>query len=96
MKTVTAENSDSVEKLAADEAKVLLFTTKTCPNCKLAKRSLDDAGVAYTVVDAEEQLDLVSEFGVSQAPTLVVVNGAEAQKYVNASNINRYAASQKK
>ena len=96
VKTVTAENSDSVEKLAADEAKVLLFTTKTCPNCKLAKRSLDDAGVAYTVVDAEEQLDLVSEFGVSQAPTLVVVNGAEAQKYVNASNINRYAASQKK
>ncbi len=94
--TVTAENSDSVEKIAADGAKVLLFTTKTCPNCRLAKKSLDDAGVAYTVVDAEEQLDLVSEFGVSQAPTLVVVNGAEAQKYINASNINRYAASQKK
>ena len=95
MQTVTAENSDSVEKIAADEAKVMLFTTKTCPNCRLAKKSLDDAGIAYTVVDAEEQLDLVSQFGISQAPTLVVVNGAEAQKYINASNINRYAASQK-
>ena len=95
MQTVTAENSDSVEKIAADKAKVMLFTTKTCPNCRLAKKSLDDAGVAYTVVDAEEQLDLVSQFGINQAPTLVVINGEEAQKYINASNINRYATSQK-
>jgi len=93
--TVTAENDEKVEKIAADDARILLFTTKTCPNCKLAKKCLNDAGIGYTVVDAEEELDLVSEFGISQAPTLVVLNGEEAQKYINASNIRRYAESQK-
>ena len=29
-----------------------LFTTKTCPNCKVAKRILGNE--AYTLVDAEE------------------------------------------
>ncbi len=68
-----------------------LFTTKTCPNCKIAKEYLQ--GVEYEVIDAEENADLVQRFGVMQAPTLVVVNGDEFKKYVNASNIKKYAES---
>lgn len=68
-----------------------LFTTKTCPNCKLAKEYLKDEN--YIVVDAEENAELVARYGVMQAPTLVVVNGDSYQKYVNASNIKRYAQS---
>ena len=68
-----------------------LFTTKTCPNCKLAKEYLRDEN--YIAVDAEENAELVARYGVMQAPTLVVVDGDSYKKYVNASNIKRYAQS---
>ena len=66
-----------------------LFTTKTCPNCKLAKEYLKD--VSYILIDAEENSELVSRYAVRQAPTLVVVNKGETHKYANASNIKKYA-----
>ncbi|MDE6640407.1 MAG: ribonucleoside triphosphate reductase [Acetatifactor sp.] len=66
-----------------------LFTTKTCPNCKLAKEYLK--GVHYVAIDAEENIELAGRYGVMQAPTLVVVNGDSQKKYVNASNIKKYA-----
>ena len=73
----------------------MLFTTKTCPNCKMAKSFLDRAGIGYTVVDAEEQADLVRQYSVSQAPTLVIAYGDRFEKYINASNIKRYAENSK-
>ena len=72
-----------------DRNKKMLFTTKTCPNCTLAKQYLKD--VDYTVIDAEDNYDLAVRYGVMQAPTLVIVSGQSEQKYVNASNIRRYA-----
>ncbi len=66
-----------------------LFTTKTCPNCNLAKKYLQN--VDYTIVDAEENMDLAVKYGVMQAPTLVIVAGQSEQKYVNVSNIRKYA-----
>lgn len=65
-----------------------LFTTKTCPNCKLAKEYL--RGEQYVAVDAEENMELAYQYGVMQAPTLVVVNGEDFSKYVNISNICKY------
>lgn len=66
-----------------------LFTTKTCPNCSLAKKYLQN--VDYTIVDAEENMELAVKYGVRQAPTLVIVAGQSQQKYVNVSNIRKYA-----
>jgi ribonucleoside-triphosphate reductase len=68
-----------------------LFTTKTCPNCHLAKSILDDAGVNYRVVDAEENIDLVQNYQVRQAPTLIVVHDGMISEFANASNIKKYA-----
>ena len=68
-----------------------LFTTKTCPNCKMAREYLKD--VKYVVIDAEENMELAARYGVMQAPTLVVVNGDSQKKYVNVSNIKKYAES---
>ena len=68
-----------------------LFTTKTCPNCKLAKEYLKD--VIYLAIDAEENIELATRYGVMQAPTLVVVDGDTHRKYVNASNIKKYVES---
>ena len=65
-----------------------LFTTKTCPNCKLVKEYLKS--VPYVTIDAEENMELARRYGVMQAPTLVVVNGESHKKYVNASNIKKY------
>ena len=65
-----------------------LFTTKTCPNCKLVKEYLKN--VPYVTIDAEENMELARRYGVMQAPTLVVVIGDSHKKYVNASNIKKY------
>lgn len=68
-----------------------LFTTSTCPNCKAAKEYL--RGESYVLIDAEENMELAQRYGVMQAPTLVVVNGSSHKKYVNVSNIKKYAES---
>ena len=49
-----------------------LFTTKTCPNCRIAKEYLKDED--YILVDAEEEVTLTQQFKVMQAPTFVVVD----------------------
>ena len=69
-----------------------LFTTKTCPNCKIAKEMLE--GQDYQLVDAEANPALVEQYGIRQAPTLVVVRGSSTKKYVNASNIQKYVDAQ--
>ena len=76
--------------ISEDETKTLLFTTKTCPNCKIVGMHLDDAEIAYEKVDAEEAPDLVEKYGVRQAPTLVVVKDGKVETYANASNIIGY------
>lgn len=72
------------------EGNALLFTTKTCPNCKLAYRMLEEAQIPYQVIDAEEHQDLVRKYRVMQAPTLVIDDGKDHVVYANASNIRKY------
>ena len=81
----------ATEAAATCEEQILLFTTKTCPNCRIAGAILNQAGVAFDKVDAEEHVDLVNAYGVRQAPTLIVVKGNEFQKYNNASEIKKFA-----
>ena len=92
----TAEKHQKPEQEAAAavetaQAAVYLFTTNTCPNCGMAKSILDEAGVDYRVIDAEENDELVREYGVMQAPTLIIVDGDQVSRFANASNIRRYA-----
>ncbi len=76
----------------ADE--VLLFTTKTCPNCMSVKEMLNKIGFKYTVIDADENAELCRQYNVMQAPTLVTVKGENAETYANASNIIKYVNNQ--
>ena len=81
----------TTEKTAmADDAKIMLFTTKTCPNCKAAKAMLDKAGIAYEVVDAEENAELSKQFGIMQAPTLVIADNEKFEKITNLSNVKKF------
>lgn len=68
-----------------------LFTTKACPNCKMAKQFLQN--MDYKVVDAEENVEFATRLGIMQAPTLVVVNNGQIRKIANASEIRKFAES---
>lgn len=74
-------------------AENLLFVTKTCPNCRIAKAALDRAGISYKVVDAEENMDLCKQYGIVQAPTLVTFTDGVATVVSNASQIRTFAES---
>ena len=41
-------------------------------------------------MDAEERVDLVNEYGIMQAPTLIEIKNGEVCKFVNASAIKGY------
>ena len=69
---------------------IYLFTTATCPNCKIACSLLDKAGVSYNKLLANENKELVESLGVKAAPTLVVIEGGEATKYAGVSDIKKY------
>lgn len=86
LKNMDEENEEiSVEQ--PDEVRYL-FTTKTCPNCKLAKEYL--GSVPYIVMDAEENAELALKYKVRQAPTLIVVGKEKNSKYVGAPAIRQY------
>ena len=73
------------------QAKLLLFATKTCPNCKMACVFLDKAGMAYEKLYAEENPELAKAYGIKQAPTLVVVRADGSFECVaNVSNIRKF------
>ncbi len=94
-KSVLKKPAKSLVTITEDDVKIqplhsvkYLFTTKTCPNCAMAKEILKDQ--EYVVIDAEENVELTQQYGVMQAPTLVVVDGEHIKKYVNASNIQKF------
>ena len=83
-------NQDEIQ-LEPVETTKFLFTTSTCPNCKAAKEILREEEVEVQVIDAEEHPELAKKYGIRQAPTLVVMDeGGDIHRYVNASNIQKY------
>lgn len=87
---VAEEDKDIISVIYDQPAKAMLFTTKTCPNCKMAKVLLDAGHVDYEVIDAEEQADLSRYYNISQAPTLVVVDKDKVSTISNISNIKQF------
>ena len=85
--SIVTVSRDDVEIKPMEGVKYL-FTTKTCPNCRMAKEMLK--GETVQIIDAEENPELVKKYGIMQAPTLVIVDSARTKKYVNASNIKKY------
>ena len=55
----------------AADLPVRLFATATCPNCKIAAKLLDEAGIPYEKLLVEENRALAESLGLKQAPTLV-------------------------
>lgn len=79
-------SADRIDKAG----KALLFTTPTCPNCRLAISMLDKAGVGYEKIDANGNTELAGRYGVKQAPTLIITDGSNFDKYAGAGEIKKF------
>ncbi|MBR0342672.1 MAG: ribonucleoside triphosphate reductase [Oscillospiraceae bacterium] len=81
----------SVQEAAPEtDDRIILFATRTCPNCRMARTFLDNAGIAYDEVYADEDEAMSDKYGIRQAPTLVVESGGKMEKIINVSNIRKY------
>ena len=100
-KTYVTETSVLKKEQVVEEEKVeeqcecavkeaLLFTSPTCPNCKMAKMLLEKAGYEYKLVDAVENKDLAIKFQIKKAPTLFVPNEEGYDVYDNVSDIKKF------
>ena len=86
---------DAVRSILADTRKPMLFTTATCPNCKMAKKFISEAGFDCDVLLAEENQELVKLYEITSAPTLVVFDDGKPVKIQNVSNIRKFLDSLK-
>lgn len=84
-----------VEEKQEAQAELILLTTKTCPNCVVAKEALNKANVNYKAILANENIDFCKKHRVMTAPTLFVPNGDGYDKYGNVSEIMKYLNSVK-
>ncbi len=91
--SVMKDRSDVLGKKEEETAEavdgVIMFATKTCPNCKIAATLLDKAGVSYTKLFAEDEPEKAKALGVKQAPTLIVGE----KKFTGVSDIKKYIES---
>ena len=87
------KHDDECYSVVGNDGEMLLFTTKTCPNCRIAKAALDKAGLKYRIIDAEENPELCRQYNIQQAPTLVSFTDGIATVIANASQIRSFAES---
>ncbi len=66
-----------------------IFTTATCPNCKIACTLLDKEGIGYTKLLANENKELAEALDIKQAPTLVIAKDGMVSKYAGVSDIKK-------
>ncbi|MBP3878070.1 MAG: ribonucleoside triphosphate reductase [Lachnospiraceae bacterium] len=93
-RSVTAESrSGKQAAVSGEDSKLILVTTRTCPNCRTACRYLDTAGIRYEKVLADEKADLVERCNVLQAPTLLVMHGDQYEKIAGAGAIQQFVSS---
>lgn len=84
-----SKSAEEVTATAAPKIPVLV-TTSTCPNCKIAMSLLDNAGIAYKKILAEDNVEMVNKYGIKQAPTLMVPEGDAYAVLTGVSNIKKH------
>ncbi len=85
------EDTARIESVVLNDqdGEVLLFTTPTCPNCKIVKKELEEKGIAYRLIDATKDSDLAQKYDVMAAPSIVYLHGDKHDNFsglVNAQN----------
>lgn len=82
--TANTETMGAKEKQNADVSvdKLVLVTTRTCPNCRQVEALLQKQGILYEKMLAEEHPKLMEEYGVRQAPTLLIEEETSKPKLI--------------
>ena len=84
----SSEKECSAENGGNESEKVILFTTKVCPNCPRAKEELKDIDVEH--LDAHENMELTQKYGIRTVPAQVVIDGGQHKKYSGINDIIRF------
>lgn len=71
-------------------ATLVLYGTKTCPNCKAAAKFMDDRGIEYEKKYAEDDPAFGIKYGLRTAPSLVEEIEDKVRVVSNLSNIIKY------
>ena len=71
---------------------IYLFTTTTCPKCRVVSEMLKSAALPFekVVADISGSEALVQAYAVNQAPTLVITNGDAVERYCDIGAIKQY------
>jgi ribonucleoside-triphosphate reductase len=85
--SVKREEQEIIE--LTNNVKKYLITTKTCPNCHVAKKYLNSHN-GLMILDADEHTDVVEKYNIQSAPTLIIINDNIVSKYTGLSNIRKY------
>ncbi|MBR5006325.1 MAG: ribonucleoside triphosphate reductase [Clostridia bacterium] len=72
------------EALSGD--KIVMFATKTCPNCMAASKMLQENGIEFEKLYVEDERELAQKLGLRNAPTLIV--GEE--RYTGVSGVREF------
>lgn len=82
--TANTETMGAKEKQNVDVSvdKLVLVTTRTCPNCRQVEALLQKQGILYEKMLAEEHPKLMEEYGVRQAPTLLIEEETSKPKLI--------------
>jgi len=80
--------------VVASNARAILFSRVTCPNCRVAESMLNKAGFAYEKLIADDNVELCKQYGVKGAPTLVITDGTNFESYYSVPEIKKFLASQ--
>ena len=72
------------------ENSVLLFSTRTCPNCKTVKKLLHEHDVEYQDIDCQMNEELVAKYAIMTVPTLIINKEETVVKLDNLSSIIEY------
>ena len=84
--------ADPAPEVKPGEARSMLFSSPTCPNCRIAVSYLNKAGFKYETIFAEDNVDTALAYGVKQAPTLVITGPEGVKKYAGAGAIKQFLA----
>lgn len=72
----------------------LLFTTKTCPACRVITKWLDEKGLIYDKIYAEENPQAAEKYGVRSVPAMVVLHVQKGEeRLVGVNEIKRHFTS---
>ena len=90
--TVTDTEKATPELLPLENGtmKPMLFTTHTCPKCKVVKAMFDEQSFDYDLIYADDQPELAQKLEIVNVPTLAIPTTDGVNKYTDIPAIRQY------